>query len=856
VNTAAAEMPEPQRDLRVRLFEAAVTAPTLAWIAYTIAHGGGGLSASVLLWAAMVAIVDLLPIPAWGGLAVSVSFPILLAASLLYAPAIAGLIALVGTSDIREFRGELPIMKTLFIRAQMAASAIGAAAAFGAIGGLGSPLPRLIIGAMVATVVCYSINTIVVAAYTALDFRLSVRSVLVEMHGAHPIEFLIAYLGLGLYGTLIARFYLHDGLWAVATFFAPLALARQMFFRSRALEVTTDELRDRERTLQELSDALRHKNEELEHQTDVLHSHLEKERETVSRLRELDRMKDEFAALIRNSSDVFAIIEADATVRWVSPSIERTLGVREDEICGRHLGDLVHRDDRRAARELTESRAGSETPTELRLQHADGRWVFFETVPTNLLTDGSVRGIVLNLRDISDRKMFEEELAHQAFHDPLTGLANRALFRDRVEHAIDRSRRAPGAVAVLFIDLDDFKAINDTLGHATGDDLLRQVGSRIQSNLRDADTAARLGGDEFAILLEHDGAEPVNPAMVAQRMLTMLETPFDIGGDQIFCQASIGIASGDIGDSGDPDDMLRNADVAMYVAKEKGKGRYETFVAGMHETAIRQLELRSELQQGLEHGQFVLQYQPIMRLDSGEIDGFEALVRWNHPARGLIPPLEFIPLAEENGLIVQLGTWVLGEAAAFARSVRDATGSDLHVAVNLSARQLSRAEIVDEVARALETSGLPASSLVLEITETVMMQDMDLSIVRLQGLKALGVRLAIDDFGTGYSSLNYVRRFPVDILKVDKSFVDGVATPGQEAALTSAVIELAHILDLVPVAEGIEHPDQLERLRALGCELGQGYLFAKPLDPEELRRRVWIETSSNRGRRDAGVGVP
>jgi diguanylate cyclase (GGDEF)-like protein/PAS domain S-box-containing protein len=828
------------RDLRVRAFELVVTLPVVAWIATELTRRGGSrIDVRVLLWIAMIAIVDLLPIPAWGGLVVSVSFPILLAASLLYPPAIAGFIALVGSSDMREFRGELPFVKALFIRAQMAAAAIAGAGAFRAFATISSPLGRLVLTAMLATIVCYSVNTLVVAAYTALDFRLKVRSVLIEMHGQRPLEFLVAYLGLGLYGTLIARFFLHDGLWAVAAFFAPLALARQMFYRSRALEVTTDELRDRERTLQGLSDTLTQKNEQLEIQASVLQRHLESERETVAELRELNRMKDEFAALIRNSTDVFAIVEADATVRWVSPSVTRSLGRTEDDLVGRHVGDLVHPEDRRAAIGLTETPPGGETITEVRVQHADGRWVFFEALPTNLLDDGSVGGVVLNLRDISDRKAFEAQLAHQAFHDSLTGLANRALFRDRVSHAIERSRRNPAAIAVLFIDLDDFKAVNDTLGHAAGDELLRQVGSRIRKNLRDADTAARLGGDEFAILLEDGGSEPADPRTVAERMLEMLAAPFQIGGKEVFCAGSIGIATGDAGEVMHPDDMLRNADVAMYLAKEKGKGRYEAFRSGMHESAIRQLEMRGEIQHGLERGEFVLHYQPIMRLATGEIDGFEALVRWAHPTRGLVPPLEFIPLAEQTGLIVPLGTWVLREATAFAMRTREQTGrSDLHVAVNLSARQLSRAEIVDEVRDALADTGLPASALVIEITETVMMQDMEMSIARLEALKALGVRLAIDDFGTGYSSLNYVRRFPVDMLKVDKSFVDGVASKGQEAALTSAVIELAHVLDLTPVAEGIEHPEQLERLRELGCELGQGYFFARALEPEELRRLI------------------
>jgi diguanylate cyclase (GGDEF)-like protein/PAS domain S-box-containing protein len=543
-----------------------------------------------------------------------------------------------------------------------------------------------------------------------------------------------------------------------------------------------------------------------------------------------------FASLVQNSSDVVTVVDADTSIRYASPSVQRVLGIEPELLEGTRFIDLVHPDDKtRVLGFLTATGDGHTLLMECRVRRQDGEYIFTETLRTNLLHDESVGGVVLNTRDISERKAFEEQLSHQAFHDAVTGLANRALFRDRVTHAIERQGRDRKPIAVLFMDLDDFKTINDSLGHAAGDQLLREVGERLKECLRAADTAARLGGDEFAILLE-DGGEGILAVDVADRMMQMLEEPFALEGKEVFVRASVGIAVADGDDSGDAEELLRNADVAMYMAKEKGKGRYQVFEPAMHDTALKRLELKADLQRALEHGEFVLHYQPVIELDTGKISGVEALIRWIHPVRGLVPPLDFIPLAEETGLIVPIGRWVLGEACRMAVTLKHEfpNASDCHMAVNLSARQLARPEIVDEVSSILTETGLDPGSLILEITESVMMQDMELSIDRLTELKGLGVQLAIDDFGTGYSSLNYVRRFPVDILKVDKSFIDGVSEEGESSALTAAVIELAGILNLKPVAEGIERPDQLERLLELKCDLGQGFLFAKPLPPAEL----------------------
>ena len=544
-----------------------------------------------------------------------------------------------------------------------------------------------------------------------------------------------------------------------------------------------------------------------------------------------------FSSLVQNSSDVVMVVEADSTIRYISPSVERVLGHEASELEGTRLTVLIHPDDRANVLQFLTSGGhdgddGHPGLTEFRMKHRDEFWLHVETLRTNLMHDETVKGIVLNTRDVSERKAFEEQLQHQAFHDAVTGLANRALFKDRVEHMIERQSRDNLPVSVLFMDLDDFKTINDSLGHAAGDHLLGEVGDRLKNCLRQADTAARLGGDEFAILLE-DGGDGVDAAEVASRILASLEGPFHLEGKEVFVRASIGIASADARTSGleGAEELLRNADVAMYMAKEAGKGRYQVFEPAMHDTALQRLELKADLQRAVDNDEFVLHYQPVIELETGRIEGLEALVRWQHPARCLVAPLDFIPLAEETGLIVPIGRWVLREACTQARRLQERyeLTPPLHMAVNLSARQLQRPEIVGEIAEILLETELSPHSLVLEITESVMMQDMDLSIQRLAELKELGVRLAVDDFGTGYSSLNYIRRFPVDILKVDKSFVDGVNEGGEESALTAAIIELAGILRLRPVAEGIERADQLEKLLALRCDLGQGFYFAKPL---------------------------
>ena len=417
----------------------------------------------------------------------------------------------------------------------------------------------------------------------------------------------------------------------------------------------------------------------------------------------------------------------------------------------------------------------------------------------------------------------------EAFRDLLTGLPNRALFLDRLEVALARAERTGDPVNVLFCDLDGFKTVNDSLGLQAGDRLLILVAERLRGCLRPADTLARLGGDEFAVLLE-EREEPGEGPRAAQRMLDALEAPFKLGGREIYVSASIGIAAG----TQDPDTLLRDADLAMYRAKAQGKGRYAAFEPQMHTAVVERLELELDLKRAIERGELALVYQPIFNLRSGAFAGLEALLRWRHPTRGLVPPLRFVPLAEESGQILALGRWVLHAAcqqAALWRARYPAV-EGLQVGVNISAAQLREGNLVDEVEEALEAAQLGADGLTLEITEHSLMEDTDACVRRLEQLKRLGIELAIDDFGTGYSSLTYLRRFPVDNLKIDRSFVAEIG-PGKEPALLRAIIDLTDAFDLTAIAEGIERPEQLRRLVELGCHLGQGNLLSRPLSASD-----------------------
>jgi diguanylate cyclase (GGDEF)-like protein/PAS domain S-box-containing protein len=546
-----------------------------------------------------------------------------------------------------------------------------------------------------------------------------------------------------------------------------------------------------------------------------------------------------FRALVQHSSDVIAIADGEGCLRFVSPSVTRWFGYEPQELEGAQLMSLLHPDDvaRGAAALSAATPPGASTaPTEWRIQHRDGRWLSVEAVGTNLLFEPTVRGIVLNARDVSERKALEAQLTHQAFHDPLTGLANRALFFDRVTHALERGLRHGDGMAVLFLDLDNFKTINDSLGHVAGDRLLVAAAVRLAASVRTSDTVARLGGDEFAVLIEDANAELAG--LAADRITAALREPFAVEGKEVVVTASLGIAVATPGMTAS--ELLRNADMAMYTAKSRGKARSEQFETRMHREALDRLELEADLRHALERAEFTLLYQPIVSLEAGQIVGMEALIRWKHPRRGLLYPSQFIPLAEETGLIVPLGEWVVTEGCRQAAEwdVRWRLATPLNFAVNVSGQQLHDPSIVGVVQRALTESGLRPSSLVLEITESVLMQRTETMLERLTQLKAVGVRLAIDDFGTGYSSLSYLQRFPIDILKIAKSFVDDVGRERSQPVLARAIIALAETLGLRTVAEGIEVQEQWQALRGLGCELGQGYFFARPMSAAAMEQKM------------------
>ncbi len=542
-----------------------------------------------------------------------------------------------------------------------------------------------------------------------------------------------------------------------------------------------------------------------------------------------------FRSLVQNSSDIIAVIDTDTEIRYQTPSVERLLGYRPHELAASRLADLLHPDEQARALALiaeTVARPGTPAPVEWRLRRKSGEWFFAEVIVTNLLADPTIGGLVVTIRDIQERKTLEKQLTHQAFHDPLTNLANRALLSDRVAHAQARSQRDGRPCAVLLLDLDDFKDINDTLGHGAGDEVLMEVARRLHECIRAGDTAARLGGDEFALLLE-DTPDAGAAREVAARIAAALADPVRLDGKEVFLSASVGVA---IGVPGEPDDeLLRNADVALYHAKEKGKGLCEVFEPGMRAAVMQRLELEADLHSALERSEFILHFQPIVDLQSRRIVGAEALVRWLHPQRGMLSPLEFIPLAEETGLIVPLGRWVLEEACRTiaAHSRRD---PGIHVSVNLSARQLQESDLVETVAAALREAGLPPDRLVLEVTESLIMVDPRTMIPRMRALRDLGVRIAIDDFGTGYSSLAYLQNLPVDILKIDRSFIHGPTLAPGLSPLARGIVDLGRAMRLVMVAEGIELAEQADALKLSGCELGQGFFLARPMEASAFER--------------------
>ena len=530
-----------------------------------------------------------------------------------------------------------------------------------------------------------------------------------------------------------------------------------------------------------------------------------------------------------------ALVAPDGRWLKVNQSLCRIVGYSEQELLATDFQSLTHPDDLGSL--LGEIRAllagnGLLTQTEQRYLHKNGYYIWtLLSVSKVHNPDSDALDLIFQMQDITDRKQAEDRLVHNAFHDVLTGLPNRALFKDHLRLAINRSKRSRDQLyAVLFLDLDRFKVINDSLGHLTGDQLLIGIARRLEASLRPGDTVARLGGDEFTVLLED--IKGLNEVLeVANRLQHNLGTPFSLDGREVFTSVSIGIALSSIGYE-HPDEVLRDADTAMYRAKMGGKARHEVFDRAMHARALNLLQLETDLRRAIERKELGLHYQPIIEMDTGKISGFEALIRWRHPEKGFISPIDFIPIAEETGLIISIGQWVLEEACRMVKDwqLRFPNYDSLQMSVNLSGRQFAQSDLCENVKSTLSKYGLNPRSIKLEITESMMMENVEDAIKMLQQLRGLGIELSMDDFGTGYSSLSYLRRFPISTLKIDRSFVSQLSGDEENAEIVKTIVMLAKNLSMDVIAEGIETDKQRRQLMELRCQYGQGYLFSRPLE--------------------------
>jgi diguanylate cyclase (GGDEF)-like protein/PAS domain S-box-containing protein len=535
-------------------------------------------------------------------------------------------------------------------------------------------------------------------------------------------------------------------------------------------------------------------------------------------------------------------------IEFVNDRFCEISGYRREELLGQISEFLLDGEGRKFVKEANKKRLeGISSQYEIQLKKKSGEmmWVLIGGAPI-LNADGLVTGTMGVFTDVNERKLAERQLLHDALHDGLTGLANRTLFMDHLQQTIKRGkRRNPRNYAVLFLDLDRFKIINDSLGHAEGDNLLKQAARRLEESLRFGDLLARLGGDEFTILL--DELNETNDAiMVAERIQNDLKVPFTLGGREVYISASIGIALSTAGHIR-AEDMLRDADIAMYRAKAKGKAQYQVFDQSMHTRAISKLQLETEMRQGLQNGEFCLYYQPIINLENDNLAGFEALVRWNHPKRGLVSPGEFIPLAEEIGLVIPLGRWILYESCRQMREwqKKNPWTSSLKMSVNLSSKQFLAPDLVEQVFAALVATQLDPHNLKLEVTESHVMENSDKAVTMMNTLREFGIEMSLDDFGTGYSSLSYLHRLPVNYLKIDRSFVSRMVESAENGEIVHTIIKLAQNLKMKVIAEGIETGEQLVQLKMLNCEYGQGYLFSKPLDADSASKFINEHTLQN-----------
>jgi diguanylate cyclase (GGDEF)-like protein/PAS domain S-box-containing protein len=565
------------------------------------------------------------------------------------------------------------------------------------------------------------------------------------------------------------------------------------------------------------------------------------ERITLSSEISRRRSEEYFRTLVRNTADVILIVDDDDDrIRYASPSARDMFGAKT-AVLGRRVTDLVEPANRELAQQLIDL---VRVRPEKRSARADwavlgarGGRTEVEVSCRDLRHDPTVGGLVVTLRDVTEQRELERELKHRAFHDLLTGLPNRVLFTEQVERAVNRAHANATISGVIFIDLDDFKVINDTLGHDIGDQLVVAVGERLTAGLRPETTAARLGGDEFAVLVE-DADNLTQIEELAEQTVQNLAEPILLGGNPLSASASVGVAT--TVDAANSSDLLRQADLAVYEAKGAGKGRWLRYQAELHTAVVERLAMRAALERALRAGDFVLQYQPIVRLVDQVTVGFEALVRWVHPTRGMVPPGAFIEVAEDTGLIVPIGEWVLQRALADAISWSRLPhlAEVPYLSVNVSAKQFRQPGFIEHVRDQLDRAGLPPQRLMLEITESLLLRDDEQVWTNLITLRDRGIRVAIDDFGTGYSSLSYLRQVPIDVLKIDKSFIDPMVASNQQRDLVEGIVRLAHTLGLEVVAEGIQRRRERDLLVDIGCRYGQGYLFSAPMADDDALR--WL----------------
>jgi len=547
--------------------------------------------------------------------------------------------------------------------------------------------------------------------------------------------------------------------------------------------------------------------------------------------------------VVDGSADTFVTVDAEGCIEFISAAVRDMLGYDPEAALGRAFAHVVHPDDAASLCGLMNDQGaldGHPEPVACRLRHRAGAWRDAEISARRIDGSDGRPAVLLNIRDVTDRKALEAEVAFRAYHDGLTGLANRTRFAERLEQAVERARRTRAVFAVAFLDIDDFKTVNDSLGHTAGDRLLEVVAHRLEERLRAHDVAARFGGDEFAVLIEQAG-DARDAEGVVQRLVDGVARPLNLDASVVTPRASVGLVVVEDPDAVTPSEIMRDADIAMYAAKRAGKGRLERFEQSMRTAVQERMRLRTALGRALDRGEFSLAYQPVLNLSSGRIAGAEALLRWHHPEFGPIAPAQFVPLAEDDGTIVAIGRWLVFEACRQLRRWHDLFGStDFAVCVNMSARNFQDDHLVDVIAEALRTYGVPAASLVIEITESTFVEDTEDAGRVLRTVRGLGVRMAIDDFGSGLSCLSYLQRFPVDFLKIDRSFIAGIGRePGSEA-LAHAIVHLAGTLGVVAVAEGIENQQQVSTLRRWGCELGQGFLFAEPSPADEVDALVYV----------------